>query len=221
MPIDFVDPIGHHVDCGASPGSAVELSLSWWMTPRKLDYMIPLDKKPLLGTVGWTVKMRLNGDIKFRIGSVADDNAVIGVAMYSANTRVHIVCTFGSGTAKIYADGVLFATKTGITQTPNDVVTAFRVGQASVSGTGERFDGSIEDVRVYDTVLTLDEIKEIFAAQGLDINMRILPHLQLRLPMRGQDGVVVGTVRDFSRNGYDGTPANSPKYVPGFVRLAR
>ena len=220
MAIDFVKTSDHYVDCGTSPGSASELSLSCWLTPRQMIGQRPLDKMPLLGTVGWALVLRSGGNFAFRIGSNADNARALG-GVYTAGTRLHVACTFGSGTAKIYVDGALAATATGITQTPNDVATAFRVGQPSVANISDGFDGPIEDVRVYDTVLTPDEVQEIFSAQGLDMNMRILPHLVMRLPMRGQDGIVAGTVKDFSQNGYDGTPANSPKYVPGFARLAR
>ena len=221
MAIDFVKTSNHYVDCGTSPGSASELSLSCWLTPRQFIEQRPLDKYPLFGTVGWSVEFRSGANIFFRIGSEADNNRAIASGVYTAGTRLHVVCTFGSGVAKIYVDGVLAGTTTGITQTPNDVATAFRVGKPSVVNVSNVFDGPIEDVRVYDTVLTLDEVLEIFSAQGLDMNMRILPHLVMRLPMRGQDGIVAGTVKDFSQNGYDGTPANSPKYAPGLVRLAR
>ena len=221
MAIDFVAASSQCVDCGTSPGSASELSLSFWATPRQLIGQRPLDKFPLLGTVGWSVEFRSGGHIFFRIGSADNNGRATAGDVYTAGTRLHAVCTFGSSTAKIYVDGVLIDTQAGITQTPNDIATAFRVGIPSVSGTGDKFDGPIEDVRVYDTALTADEAAEIYAAQGIDMNMRILPHLVMRLPMRGQDGVVSGTVKDFSENGYDGTPTNSPKYAPGLVRLVR
>ena len=222
MAILFDPDNGQHIDCGVNPGSAADLSVSWWMTAGLLDNVVPIDKKPTLGTVGWYMKVRSDGNINFRIGSDDDSEKVIGASIYAANTRVHIVCTFGSGTAKIYGDGVLFGTTNGITQTPDDTVSPLYVGRQS-SAAGEGFDGLLEDVRVYDTIITPEEVAEIYAAQGLDMNMRILPHLQLRLPMRGENGASIGTVKDFSPNGYDGTPTGSPVpvYVPGLVRLAR
>lgn len=222
MAINFIRANTQYVDCGVSPGSAADLSLSWWMTAKSLNQQIPLDKHPITGTAGWTVKARLDGDIYFRVGSDTDWSQInVGAGSYSVGVPIHVVCTFAAGVAKMYLDGVLAASTTGITQTVDDAATAFRVGGPSVASLSEKLDGTMEDVRVYDTVLMANEVKEIYVAQGLDMNMRILPHLQLRLPMRGQRGFVTGTVKDFSKNRNHGTSTNGPAYVPGLIRLAR
>ena len=39
---------------------------------------------------------------------------VIEAGVYTANTPVHIVCTFGGGTAKIYVNGVERASQSGM-----------------------------------------------------------------------------------------------------------
>lgn len=96
-----------------------------------------------------------------------------------------------------------------------------KVGVRGPNGNDNSFDGLIEDSRIYNIALSAREVTEIFAAKGLDMNMRILPSLEMRYPFRGQDGITAGTVKDFSVNARDGTPVNAPVYAPGFARLVR
>lgn len=214
MAIDFTRASSQHVDCGTSPGSASALSLSWWMTAKSLNHQIPLDKHPLLGTAGWTVKARDDGNILFRIGSNADWSQIdAGAGSYSIGVPIHVVCTFSVGAAKMYLDGVLVASTTGITQTVNDAVTAFRVARPSVVSTGEVWDGTMEDVRVYDRLLMDNEIATIYTCRGAD---GIVHGLVSRWKMlEGYPTQVVsgaGVVKDRS-SGYDGTPTNSPVWA--------
>jgi alpha-L-fucosidase 2 len=156
-PTDF-DGSTTYIDGGKSPGSASALTVAFRVTAHKLAYMIPVDKEPSSGTVGWTVKMRNNGDLWFRIGSNASYNDTKQTAVYSVGTEVHIACTFGSGTAKIYVNEQLKLTKTGITQTVNETATNLRLGIPSVAVTDEKLDGVLRDVKIYDRVLSDTEI---------------------------------------------------------------
>jgi hypothetical protein len=144
------------VDAGTSPGSASRLTVAFFATPAKLAAMSVIDKLPLTGTAGWSLKMRSNGDLWFRIGSEAAGSKtdVIKTAAYAANTRVHIACTYANGTAKIYINGVLAQTATGIAQTVNNTSTNLRLGIPSVAATTNIYQGTLEQVKVYDEALS-------------------------------------------------------------------
>jgi hypothetical protein len=121
-----------------SSGSASSLTVAFWATPAQLASMGVVDKLPLTGTTGWSLKMRANGDLWFRIGSEASGSRtdVIATAVYNANTPVHIACTFSGGTGKIYVNGVLRTTTTAIAQTVNNPTTTRRLLGQSIRPAG-------------------------------------------------------------------------------------
>jgi hypothetical protein len=155
------DGTSTYIDGGKTPGSASNLTVAFYMTAHKLANMVPADKLPTTGKAGWSVKMRSNGDLWFRIGSDKTKTDVTKSGAYSANTKVHITCTFGSGTAKIYVNGVLVTTKTKITYTVNNTTTNLRLGIPSVAAITEKFDGVLEQVKVYNQVLTAAQISSL------------------------------------------------------------
>lgn len=75
---------------------------------------------------------------------------------YSLNTWYHFAATYDNGTLKMYINGILDTTITTVAPVP---ATNFYVGMRG-GGVGA-FKGKINDVRVYDHVLSLAEIKEI------------------------------------------------------------
>jgi hypothetical protein len=82
----------------------------------------------------------------------------------TADTWNHIVCTYGSGTKKIYVNGVQIATQTGITGTIPTVTTGLFMG-AYGPGTSYFINGRIAVSRVYNTVLTQAEVTQNYIAQ--------------------------------------------------------
>lgn len=151
------------VDGGLVPGSATSLTLSLKMTANSLANMVPVDKFPVNGSAGWAVKLRSNGDIWFLLGGGTSNSSstCMVVAAYSVGVPVNIACTFTGGTAKIYVNGVLRTTKTGITQTVNDAVTNLRLGMPSVTSTSEKFNGTLEAVKVFSSALSDVEINNL------------------------------------------------------------
>ncbi len=146
-----------------SSGSGTSLTVAFWATPSQLANMGAIDKLPLTGTAGWSVKLRSNGDLWFRIGSEAAGSRtdVIATAAYSANTPVHIACTYSGGTGRIYVNGVLRTTTTGITQTVNNTSTTLRLGIPSLAATGNIYAGVLENVKIFHQELTATQIQSL------------------------------------------------------------
>jgi hypothetical protein len=149
------------VDAGTAPGSAAKLTVAFFATPAKLANMGVVDKIPLTGTKGWSLKMRSNGDLWFRVGSEGTKTDVIKTAAYAANTRVHIACTYANGTGKIYINGALATTVTGIAQTVDITNVNLRLGIPSVAATTNIYQGSLEQVKIYDEALSDAEILKL------------------------------------------------------------
>ena len=156
-----------YIDLGNVVGSSNSLSVSFWAKPSEISYMQPLSKMPTTATgLGWSFKYRNNGDVWWRIGSQSSNNSgtTLGSGVYTIGDWHFMVATFdGSvGTAKIYFNGTLYDTTTGISQGVNDTTVPTRVTKASASSTSEEFGGVLDDIRIFDRVLTLTEIQVLY-----------------------------------------------------------
>jgi glucose/arabinose dehydrogenase len=141
-------------------GSASALTVAFWATPAKLANMGPVDKLPLTGTAGWSVKLRTNRDLWFRIGSEATGSRtdVIAPAVYNSGQRVHIACTFSGGVARIYVNGAEVRSQSGITQSVANTSVTLRLGIPSVAAVSNAYEGTLEAVQIYHVALTAAEI---------------------------------------------------------------
>ena len=89
----------------------------------------------------------------------------------TANTWTHLICSYDAGQVKIYRDGILLSTN----QTDGTVMDDYPGAVASIgadytnlSTTGYYFNGYINDFRVYDYILSTQEIKEL--SRGLVVH---------------------------------------------------
>jgi hypothetical protein len=84
----------------------------------------------------------------------------IDTAVLPANEWAHIAVTFGGGTAKIYVDGVLAATKDDFTIEPNDLAAStYYIGKSFWND--PLLGGLIDEFSIYNTVLAEAEIAEL------------------------------------------------------------
>ena len=83
---------------------------------------------------------------------------------------------------------------------------------------GKYYSQLVEDVRVYDRVLTPEEIANMFFARGVDgITVGGISRYRLK---EGAPGAVASAVKDiWSRN--NGTQTGDPVYAKGTTRSAR
>jgi hypothetical protein len=83
------------------------------------------------------------------------------------NTIYHLAASFGNNSLKTYQDGSYIGANTSMSGNPLS-----QVGNARIAGelgvTGWFFDGLIWDVRVYNRVLSANEIAEIYHKRGAD-----------------------------------------------------
>lgn len=91
-----------------------------------------------------------------------------GVTSFTTTTRAsgnwdHVVTSYNSGAVKIYVNGQLVLTGTfsfaPLTQNTN----TFRIGSYVTSGTvAQFFDGKVDDIRIYNTVLSDAEVTQLY-----------------------------------------------------------
>lgn len=170
---DDATPNSDYIDCGTVPGSAAALTVMFWMKPDQADRnMIPVSKfaadssGPNM-TKGWAIRLRDDGDIKFRVGGeYANTEISAGAGTYGTNWT-HIAATFASGTAKLYVNGVLKATATGITTRSVDNGTTPLRFAKNAAGTVETYDGLLDDVQIYSAALDQNQIQGLMGGSGL------------------------------------------------------
>jgi hypothetical protein len=73
----------------------------------------------------------------------------------------HLVATYGNGTLRIYVDGVLRGSSAIPINTGSGQV---RVGVGVEAG--NYFSGSLDDVRIYNRALSVDEVSELYRTES-------------------------------------------------------
>lgn len=140
----------------------------------------------------------------------------------STATWYHIAITFDDVTAnlsEIYIDGAFDSSGGAYNATPSGTVLS--IGRRN-GETIEKWNGHLDDVRIYNRVLAADEIATIYSCRGTD---GIVDGLKNRwIFNEGADGTtatVAGSIKDLADGGIDGDPASSPVYKYSELRLKR
>lgn len=144
---------------------------------------------------------------------------LISVANIQLNTLYHFACTINSTTnfGEIYINGVLDNSDNANVQTPTG--TTLEIGHRP--GDLEYFDGYLQDMRMYDRVLTANEIATIYGCKGTDgIVDGLLYRWLFDEGAAGTAATGVGTVKDQMGN-MNMTPSNSPVYSGSRLKLKR
>jgi hypothetical protein len=154
------------VNCGAAASlNTPSVTVAFWMKPDSLGNVIPVDKLPTTGSVGYAVKLRDTGTIWFRVGAEGGPALDVygGSNIYTNGVWTHVACTFNAGTGemRMYINGVVESHQPTFAVTLNASNTAFRMGS-----TVEQYAGLLDDVRVYDHALTSNEVVTVMAGGG-------------------------------------------------------
>ena len=157
------DGIDDRVDLGGLdiPGSA--MSISFWF---KADDFEVGDARFISKTVGgdnsghyWMVSTSKQSKISFRLKTDGvTTNLISSIGSVSVGQWYHIAVTYDGNEMRIYRDGDLIAStpKTGSINTNSNVPVA--VGRQPANAGSRAFDGSMEDLRIYNIALTDNEI---------------------------------------------------------------
>lgn len=147
------------------------------------------------------------GTTLFGVG-ISDD--ITSAGFFTVNQWYHVALTYDGITARLYGDGVEVAS--GAKTWPLVREEAF-IGR-KVTQNIEHWAGQIDDVRVYDRVLSANEIKTIHAAQGHDgIVNGLAARYTLNEDAPGVAASGAGVIKDVGPNKLNGTPVNTPTWA--------
>jgi len=140
----------------------------------ELANMTPIARMPKSGEAGgWSVQLKEDGGIVFRIGTVDHHTDMIADHIYEPGKLVQLACLFEKGTASIYKNGLLVKKFTGITENIRDTKTAGRVGTVGrdfeavgdvvmqVGKTDQEnksfknFRGTMQHLRIYNRIISM------------------------------------------------------------------
>jgi hypothetical protein len=165
---------------------------------------------------GWIDNNAGSSRLLMRKGDAPD---VLGPVI-NTGVEFHVVMTWDSATGanQMFINGVLYATSTTGT---GDVTNVFyRI--ASIEDTGATptyFDGLLDDVRIYNRILSAAEISALFAQHGGDdVREGLVTRYKMDEGYPGQ--TASGTVYDDTANN-DATATASPTYAESTIMRRR
>jgi hypothetical protein len=223
MAIDLTAASAQYVDVGVTniPANNANQSVSCWffytVNPTGNQNLIAMMNDP--ASSGDQVGFRDQGTGEHILSwAFGGSTLVEGTFLPTTDAWHHVVWTWDGTTHSLYVDGVLDNTSTTAPQTATP--TAVNIGRWT--GGSEYFEGTVDDIRVYDRALSSEEIETMYAALGVD---GIVAGLVSRWTMKeGSPGSIAsgaGNVKDLAVNANNGEAFASPTYEAGELRFRR
>ena len=167
------------VNFGTQAGGLTNLSVTLWFKAENLEHAATLIGKTgaAAADIGWHISLRPlknqtnaagqhdRGGIWFALGNATRKPHLVRYdrPAFTVGQWHHLAVTFdhATGTAELYLDGTQLTRETGIAQSPADLVSELRLG-ANPGG----FKGWVDDLQIWDGVLTASQIKEMVNQEG-------------------------------------------------------
>lgn len=139
-----------------------QITLSAWIKPSKKDTQYIIKKARYDATDGYELSLSSSGKVFVRFNQKSSDNAfrVDSTTSYPSNgsTWMHVAATYDGATIKLYINGNLNASKNAsLTIGTNSVGLGLGAEDSGVAP----FKGQLDDVRIYNHVLTDAEVKTL------------------------------------------------------------
>jgi hypothetical protein len=140
-------------------------------------------------------------------------------------THIAVVSEGAGGSYKaIYLDGVLANSDSGSSSGPSSSLSTLCIGAIN-DPTPRYHDGILDDVRIYNRVLSAEEVATIYSAVQTAGHDGIVNGLVARYTLsEGAPGVAAsgaGAIKDIGPNGFDGTPVNSPTWAESELSIRK
>ncbi|TSC88932.1 MAG: thrombospondin N-terminal-like domain-containing protein [Parcubacteria group bacterium Gr01-1014_3] len=213
---------------GADDFGTGPMSVSAWYKTGSLGYMTPIDNKQA-GTnlAGFNLYVNTNTNtMRFRIANGAAQAETVGTKAINDNQWHHSVGVRDGDTITLYTDGAQDGTPTtGVSAW--DITSANTIQIAAYQSPGGFWNGPLDEIRLYNRVLSATEVAEIYRAgapeqrskQNISQNNRFDGGLVGFWPFNGPD--VSGTVAtDRGSGGNNGTLTGGPTVASGVVGQA-
>jgi len=157
------------LDLGIEPGGLKNISITMWINVASVDSAaaVVLSKNNGQEQAGWEICLRkgsgTEAGIWWRIGGTNTYNLRYDRPALRFGQWHHLAVTFEEkkGTAVLYIDGNMITRASGIAQSPCN-----KTGQMQISHARYPFKGCLDDLQVWDGVLTESQIKAMVNQEG-------------------------------------------------------
>ena len=228
MPLDFVAASEEHVEIGdVAPlnitGSTITVSAWVKIASATAEKKVIAKWSDSAGAFSYLLSVAGTGDDKAQFAVNTGSNGVaIGTTSLSVGVWHLIVGTYDGVTVRVYLDEVEDGTAS-LTGNISSNTAPVRIGVGSGATSEQPMDGAIDDARIYDRVLSADEVAMIFAenVRGHD---GIINALQARFTFmeKGPGATAAGAdVQDIGPNSLATTSVNTPTYSEGVLAFRR
>lgn len=165
-----------YVDTGVTALSASAFSVEAWVNASDTSGQHRIVAKDELGIFGQFILWINSGDLRFQVypstGTVAGDWKITQVAAPATGTTHHVVGVFDGTDVILYLDGVevdriALGAATSITNTL-DLAIGASSNPTTVTPRDHFFDGTIDEVAIYESALTPAQIQAHFIANGAE-----------------------------------------------------
>lgn len=224
MSLKFVTASSQRVNLGAGTNllrNVAAATVSAWINPTSL---VSSGSRGIISiavsTDGSTSRFALeqiSGDWQVVARRLDGDSSTLVVGgTPTIGTLVHMVgvARFSTGGLDLYLDGAFVATTANGGWTGNSSNTTSGGGHigSEDDGLSSYFDGTIDDIRVYNRELSAQEIQAMYIARGRDSNVYLLVDRWAFTEVAGVAASGAGSVKDSGSSRINGTPTNSPTY---------
>lgn len=143
---------------GEGIGEITDFTVSMWIQPSELSPLQTLIGQGV-STPTFAVLVQ-NGDLSWFSGEEPEFSVPGAIA---AGTKYHVAASYTADQAVLYLDGVPVATQDSPVEVSIDPLDSYYIG--AFEG-GLAFSGLIDDVQIYDRVISAEDVAELFATPG-------------------------------------------------------
>ncbi|MHA1690046.1 MAG: LamG domain-containing protein [Candidatus Heimdallarchaeaceae archaeon] len=184
----------NYVDVGTVPiGLGVNHSMGGWINLENYATGNDREDQSLImgGNHGSEVTLSINRD--GRVLYRRDDPEILSTGVIQLNTWKHVFITYerladDNVTSKIYIDGVLDTTNTAAIYSSGQTSTTMRIGYDNRFH--NMFDGKLDDIRVYDVVLTDAQVSGLYNSGNGTEDLQLVESKKATLSIQQDEGNV-------------------------------
>lgn len=170
-----LDGVDDYLDCGNGSqfdmGDTDTLTIAFWFYPHNIsNYQVLVSRFGMDGGAGgYAIRLRNDHSIELTLAREGSGTNLVCSSFYCSinnNTWHHLVVEKTTTNVSFYIDGVLIRENVG-SYDFSDSISSFKIGYSSKI-INSYYDGLIDEVMIFDKILTAQEIGDLYAstAQG-------------------------------------------------------
>ena len=170
------DGVDDYIDVGQKTifNNPSAITISVWIRPNNTEHGKIIAKGFNVGSnrAGFTWEVaNMPGTIRFGVSDGSNYTDVLSNNTVNVGSWHHIVGTYNGSVTSIYLDGVLENSNTAISGKLNNETGPLQIGRENSGGSGNaEFNGSIDDIRIYNYAISEMEISDLYHEGGWPVN---------------------------------------------------